>query len=287
MEEQWQDVSLGADVPQHSARLILSERGSYLHGWLKFRAAGGQAYMVTMTIDMKPIEDALASEIESKSPGAVSGGRLGRKIKGKLKKAVKKIASNKLVKGIVKVAKKALDNPLLKGVLAATPMGASLLAVRAAAKVAAKAVKGSQKAKNFMRNVAQRVRQGDRGALQTARLLKQGIKAAGISRGLSLPASASAGSEEEFLSTVLGACVDCYHPHAISGASEFMLVAGDDADEMQEIETVDTIATSGAFEGVRWAANRLGLHSMVARPDEFTTRNALMLGHSAMSAARN
>ena len=284
----WNEISLGADAGPHRARFATQDDGTYLHVYVKFGRPGQRPYMLTASMNLRQLEEAIQQEIDQRElpPGAVSGGRLGRKIRARLKKVAKKIGSNKLVKGIARVAKKVLDNPLVKGVLAATPGGAAFLAVRAAAKVAAKAVRGGKKAKNFIAEVAHKVKRGDPGALKMARLLKQGIKYSGVAKRLPMAASAGAYGERDYLASVLGACL-AMSPHTSAAAGHYLMVAGDDgSSDDHEIEAVDMIAASGAFEGVRWAAERLGLHSMVNDPHAFTTRNALMLGHSVMTAPR-
>lgn len=292
-EDSWQDIHLGADVPSHAARIVTKEGpgGTHLHGYLKFQLAGGQTYLLTMNVDLRPIEAEVNAELAARgipNGGAASGGRIARKIKGRLKKAVKKIASNKLVKGLVSVAKKVVNNPLVKGMIAAVPGGAAVLAVQAAAKVAAKAIRGGKKAKAFVANVARRVRSGDKSALPVARLLKQGIKASGIAAHLRLPANAAAAGEDHYLSAVLGACSgNDFDPYAMSAGGHYLVgIGADESDGTEEIDAVETVATSGAFEGVRWLASRMSLHSMAARGDEFTARGALMLGHQLMAQPR-
>lgn len=285
----WEEVSLGADVGPHAARVATVDGGHLLHGYLKFQRPGERAYMLQATIDLRPLEKQIEEEAVSRlPPGAVSGGRFFKRLRARIKKVAKKIGKSKLVRGIARVAKKVIDNPIVKGILASNPYGAAFLAVRAAGRVAARAIKGGKKAKQFIADVAHRVKRGDHGALKVARLLKQGIKYSGIARRLPLPAAVAGADEPEFLAQVLGAVATVSDPQTISLGNQFHLVAGDDgASEEQEIDSVDQVATSGAFEGTRWLANRLGLHSMAADPNEFSARNALMLGHSVMSRARS
>lgn len=284
----WQEVNLGEDVGPHRARLATQEDDYFLHGYLKFGRPHEKPVMLTVSIDLRPIEAEVQAELEQRTPpGAVSGGRFFRRLKRKIKHAVKKIAHSKLVKGITKIARKVIDNPLVKGVLAATPYGAAFLAVRAAARVAAKAIRGGHKAKAFIAETLHRVKHGDPQALKVARLLKQGIKYAGIAPKLQMSAAAGAAGERDYLAHMLSAALQ-NHPPALEAGGRFVAASGEDygAGDDHELEAVDMVATSGAFEGVRWLASRLSLHSMVANPDEFTARNALMLGHSVLAAPR-
>ena len=286
-EGSWQNVVMGADTPGMQARGTLAQSGPFLHAWLKFRLPrDSKVYMLHAAIDLTQIEEALEQEMLSR-PGVeravaggerlVIGGKIGRKIKEKIKKAAKKIAKSKLVKGIVAVAKKAWNNPLVKGLLSATPMGAALVATTAAARVAAKAIKGGMKAKKVLQGIAQRAKRGDPGAIKAARLVKQGIKLTGIAKNLRLPQHAAAGGEGQYLAHVLGACVGCAQP---VNMPPLVGCGADDVSDDHEIEALETVATAGAFEGIRWLANRLGLHPL--NPADFDRQDALFLGHQTM-----
>jgi hypothetical protein len=280
-EGSWQNVVMGADVPGMQARGTLQSNGPFLHAWLKFRLPrDARVYMLHASIDLRQIEEALAAELMARPNGrAVSGGKIGRRIKEGIKKAAKKIAKSKLVKGIVTVAKKAWNNPLIKGLISATPMGAALVATTAAARVAAKAIKGSIKAKNVLKGIAQRAKRGDADAIKAARLVKQGVKLTGIARGLNVPQGAAAAGEEEFLAAVVGACVG--DGYAMGCNMPPLVGCGADVpDDDQELEAFETVATAGAFEGTRWLANRLSIHAL--NPNEFNRSDALYLGHQTM-----
>ena len=285
-EGSWQNVVMGADTPGMQARGTLKHSGPFLHAYLKFRLPRDErVYMLHASIDLQQIEDALEQEILER-PGieravsggerVVVGGKIGRKIKEKLKKAAKKIAKSKLVKGIIKVAKKAWNNPLVKGLISATPMGAAMVATAAAARVAAKAIKGSIKAKKALQSIAQRAKRGDPGAIKAARLVKQGVKLTGIASQLKLPQHAAAGGEGEYLAAVLGACIGCAEPVNVPP----LVGCGADVSDDQEIDALETVATSGAFEGIRWLANRLRLHAL--NPADFDKHDAMYLGHQTM-----
>lgn len=292
-EGSWQNVVMGADTPGLKARGTMVENGPFLHAYLKFRLPGSpKVYLVTARIDLREVEQALTEELLARAPqlapelaeGAVSGGRIGKRIKRRLKKFGKKIAKSKLIKTVVKVAKKAFNNPLVKGLLSATPMGAAIVATSAAARVAAKAIRGSKKAVNTLRGIAKRARRGDPGAIKAARLVKAGIKLTGIRPNIS--ARAAGATEPEYLAAV---CEGCLQLPATSTQVPPLVGCGSDAGitDEHELEAFDLFATSGAFEGVRWLASRLGPHSMVARPDAFSTRDALLLGQQAMASWAN
>lgn len=277
-EGTWQNVMMGADAPGVEARGTIQSSGPYLHAWLKFRLPGNpRVYMVHANIDLKEIEDALQAEVYSRPnvQSAVSGGRIGRKIRAGIKKAARKIAKSKLVKGLVKVAKKVINNPLVKGLISATPFGAAAMAVRSAARIAAKAIKGGKKAKQLLRRVASGAAAGDPDAIRQARLLKAGLEQLRLLKQL-IP-HATAGGEPQYLAQVVSGA-DAY-----PGGCEIPPLVGCGADHVsddQELDAFEEIATSGAFEGVRWLARRLGPHPL--NPSEFDRRDALYLGHQAM-----
>ncbi len=292
-EGAWQNVLLGADAPPNMhARGTIVPNGPFLHAFLKFRLPGDpKVYMVQAHIDLREVERELKAALADASPraaeAAVVGGKIGRKIKEGLKTAVKKVAKSKLVQTVVSVAKKAFNNPLVKGLLSATPFGAAVTMTAAAARVAAKAIKGGIKAKAALRSIAQRAKHGEPDAIKAARLVKKGMELTGIRPQLSISAqtSAAAAGEPAYLSAIVGSCVDCQPTRC-----NMPQVVGCGADEgdasHNELEALDEFATSGAFEGVRWAASRLGLHSMFGRGPEFSKRDALQLGMTLYTQPR-
>lgn len=300
-EGNWQHVVLGADTPIREARGTLQradERGratpdgSFIHGFLKFRLPGDQrVYMIRANVNLREIEQELMSALEAKSPGitsAAAGGKIARKIRKGLKKVATKIAKSKVVQAVVKVAKKVWNNPLVKGIISATPIGAAINATAAAARVAAKAIKGAIKAKQTLKSIAQRAKRGDQDAIKAARLVKAGMKMTGIvapgQTTASLQAAAAAG-EGHYLAAVLGACADCAPSYA-----QVPYVVGCGADDGDvtdhELDALETVATSGAFEGLRWLVNRFGLHGMGNRPNELGKRQLLLLGQQALEQPR-
>jgi hypothetical protein len=303
----WTNVLLGADVPaadQHgslrTARGAIVPEGPFLHAYLKFRLPGSpKVYMLKARIDLRDVEKGILRELAQKTGHtptqiAAAGGKIWRKIK----KGVKKIAKSKLVRGIVAVAKKAFNNPLVKAMISATPFGAAITATAAAARVAAKAIKGGIKARKALRSIAARAKQGQPDAIKAARLVQKGMQLTGIqtpavSVTASLPAptivdtevapdseEAAAAGEGHYLSAILGACCAGQGsvPAAVCGADQ-----GDASD--MELDAFETFATAGAFEGVRWAARQLVPHSMFG-PGHFSKREALQMGLQVMSAPR-
>lgn len=281
-EGAWSNVPrhvFGADAPRGiQARGTLQTNGPFLHGWLKFRAPGStKVHMIEMRVDLRELEQAVQERLQSQ-PGvtsAVSGGKIARKIKG----AIKKIAKSKIIKGIVHVAKKVWNNPLVKGIVSATGYGAVIQAAAGAARVAAKAIKGGIKAKKVLKSIAARARGGDANAIKAARLVKAGMTATGILPPVTAAiTTAAAGRDEgEYLAAVLGACVDCPPigvgvPYAVGCGADY----GDVDDN--EVDALETVATSGAFEGIRWLASRLGPHSMASGKASFDKRQALLDG---------
>lgn len=282
----WQNVpryTFGADMPKGvEARGTLQFNGPFLHAWLKFRLPGQtKVHMLQARVDLREVEAQLMQALnESGTTTAAAGGKIWRKMKRGVKKVVNKIAKNKIIKGIVHVAKKVWNNPLVKGIVSATGYGAAIQAAAGAARVAAKAIKGAVKAKKVLSSIAKRAKAGDANALKAARLVKAGMKATGIlppaSASAAIQTAAAGGDEGEYLAAVLGACVDCQPsqapvPYVVGcGADD----GGDVTD--QEVDALETVATSGAFEGIRWLASRLGPHSM--SQSGFTRRDALMSG---------
>lgn len=295
-EGSWQRVVMGGDTPIREARGVLQSadehgrpmpEGPFLHAFLKFRLPGdARVYMVRASVDLRQIQQEVMAALNARAPGitsAASGGKVARKIRKGLKTAVQKIAKSKIVKAVVNVAKKVWNNPLIKGIVSATPIGAAINATAAAARVAAKAIKGAVKAKATLRSIAQRARGGDQNAIKAARLVQAGIKMTGIQ----VPATtaklstAAAGGEANYLAAVLGACADCTPRYA-----HVPRVVGCGADEgdvtAQEVDTLETCATSGAFEGLRWLVSRLSLHGAANRPGELGTKQLLLLGQQAL-----
>lgn len=289
-EGTWQNVSLGADAPRGVlARGTLVPSGPFLHAYLKFRMPHDpKVYMVHASIDLRDVEREMNADAAQKLTNAVSGGKIWRRMKKGIKSTVRTIARSKLVKGVIAVAKKALNNPLIKGVLSATPMGAGIMMAAAAARVAAKAIKGGLQAKKVVKAIAARAKAGHPDAIKAARLMKAGMKLTGITpQSSKVTAAAASGDERHYLSTLLGACVDC--PPSNVQLPYLVGCGADDEGDLthHELEAVDEFATAGAFEGIRWLASRLGPHSMLNRPDEFTKRDALSLGLQVMSQPRH
>ncbi|HKY36466.1 MAG TPA: hypothetical protein VJN18_11035 [Polyangiaceae bacterium] len=280
-EGTWQNVMMGADAPGVEARGTLQTSGPFLHAWLKFRLPGNtKVYMIHAAIDLREIEDALSDEIMSRGPAvqrAVAGGRIGRKIKEKLKSAAKKIAKSKLVQGLKKVAKKVINNPLVKGLISATPFGAAAMATATAARMAAKAIKGGKKVAQKLRRVAAGAAAGDPDAIRQARLLKQGLAQLRVLQQL-VPRVVSGMDEPTYLAKIVSGCVD--NPAIGCGIPPLIGCGAEGLSDDQEIEAFEEFATAGAFEGVRWLARRLGPHAL--NPNDFDRRDALYLGHQTM-----
>lgn len=301
----WQNVAMGADAPGIQARGTLvqadkhgrhSPTGPFLHAFLKFRLPGDpKVYMVQARVNLREIEQTVRAALAEKSPGlaaqettAAAGGKIARKIKKGLKKAVKTVAKSKLVKGVIAVAKKAWNNPLVKAAISATGIGAALQVGAAAARVAAKAIKGGVKAKQVLSKIAARAKAGHPDAIKAARLVKAGMKITGIAppQTPALTAAAAGADEGRYLAALLGACVDCAPSRT---AMPYVVGCGSDSEDLThtELDAIDTFATSGAFEGLRWAASRLAPHSMFSPSASFGKRDALALGLAVMSQPRH
>lgn len=293
-EGTWQNVVMGADAPGVQARGTLQSSGPFLHAWIKFRLPNDPTVrLIHASIDVSVIEDALELEANSR-PGmqmAMAGGRLGRRLKEKFKAVARKIAKNKLVQGLKKVVKKVINNPLVKGLISATPFGAAAMATAAAARIAAKAIKGGKKAVHKLKQVAAGAAQGDPDAIRQARLLKQGLAQLRLLRQLA-PAVTAGMDEPQYLSQLLSGCARlgdranlaamgrCAQPQIGCAIPPLVGCGADGLPDETEIDAFETVATSGAFEGIRWLAHRARLHPM--NPREFDKNDALYLGHQTM-----
>jgi len=308
MEQQarsgWQTVTLGEDMPNVPARLACGlGDDNVMSAFLKFRdPRDGKVYMVRMCIDVAKIEKELTSQMAQsmvqtavqngeQPTGAVAGGRFLRrlkKFKRKIKHFAKKVAHSKLVRGIVKVAKKVINNPLVKMALAVVPGGQAVLATQVAARVAARAIKGHHHSKRALAIAQKGVAANDPGSINVARLVKAGVRGS-IPINLHGAVAGCNGSERQYLHTVLGECLQGgSNPTVSAGADNYLMVSGaDEQHELQDIDALREFATSGAWEGARWLAQRLGLHSMISNPSEFSRRDALTSGHAAQIAFYN
>lgn len=265
-ERQWRDMPL-PNLPM--ARGTTATVGPYLHAWLKFRLPGDpKVYMVTARVNMAEMLQEVTAHVGKRVP-------LRKRIKAKLKKAVKKVARSKIVQAVKKVAKKVWNNPLVKAVISATPMGAAIVATTAAARVAAKAIRGSVKAARTIKSIAARARGGDKGAIKAARLIKAGVKLTGIAPKLRFR---SAGDEPNYLAEVMGACLQ---PNYDVDVPPLVGCGADEVDDDQELEAVEMFATSGAFEGLRWAAHQLAWRPDMGGPTRFRVADALRLSLEA------
>lgn len=299
VEGQWGMVS-GADpaVLRVPIRAVYQQHGNHLHIWAKFRA-GGRVVMAHASTDLAQMEreigERVARELASRAPrgpgGAISGGwfkRKFRRLKNKIKAAAKKTGLTKIVKTVAKVAKKALDNPLVQAALASNPYGAAFLAARKAIQVGVKAVKGSLKARGVLKKMVNFAKGGNLKAKNFLRLVKQGVTgnpalfAKLAPKALKAAQTVTSGdaAELEQLAALVQGCTE-----PITTSAGYWEIAGEDSDGTtdQEIDFLETVASSGAFEGVRWLGSQLKLRSMDI-PPELTARGALLLGRQAQGA---
>jgi hypothetical protein len=271
----WESIVVSGDDGSQAQAALTTEvkPDGYVHIWAKFHLPGMTNPMqIHAKIELGPIEAALLQQF-APGGGAAVGGRVWRKIK----KAARKVARSKLVKGIVRTVKRAIDNPLIKGALAVTPAGAALYATRAAARVAAKAIKGNHKAKAQISGLAAAARRGHPGAQNAMRLIRCGVRA-------HVPALAAQVSGDEGQAfTVIAGWADGGYPVAVGIGCDRWSVQGDDAETQHEVDALNEFASAGAWEGVRWVASRLGLHSMSNHTTELTARGALLDGRTAMA----
>ena len=149
------------------------------------------------------------------------------------------------------------------------------------------------KAKAVLKSIAQRAKAGNPDAIKAARLVKKGMEITGIRPQLSLSAqsAAAAAGEPAYLAAIVGACATCAPSNIavppIVGCGAYYAGPDDSDASAQEIDALEEFATSGAFEGIRWAAARLAPHAMTSPGAAFTKRDALLLGLQVQAAPRH
>jgi hypothetical protein len=288
-------------------RIVWQQSGDHLHAYAKFKLPDGRVMMAHATTDLDEMERAISAEVRAEleqgrrrevglpADGAVSGAeyevlvagwlrRKMRKLKNRIKKFAKKTGITKVVKAVAKVAKKALDNPLVQAALAATPYGAAFLVARKATQLAVSAVKGGKKAKQAIKAVAALAKKGDAKAKTMAKLIRSAVqnnrKLLQNVPQLAAAAGADATDVEALEAMTAGAPVP----------SSYFVGCGADVNnalsDETDIDALQHFAESGAWEGTKWLARRLSLHSQDARPYEYSERDALRDGRYAMGQIR-
>lgn len=281
----WHDTTMaGADRQRVPCQLSYQTRGNKLHSWLKLSPVGKGPMTVHASINLDELRRevephmraALAKRMGLKGNGAVSGWGFMKKLKRKVRHAVKKIGKMKVIRKVVKVAQKALNNPLVTAALASNPYGQMFLAARSAARIAAKAIKGSQKAKHAIRAVvhAAKTKRSPK-AQQMVKMFAEAIRKLKKSQA----AYARFAGDDDMLLAAMNeppVSVGCDSWHS----------GGPDAELAAELETLNSnvTAAAGAWDGVRWIADSLAPHSMLTHPPTLTARGALLSGRAAMAA---
>lgn len=287
-------VASGADggLRRVPCRIVWMQHGDHIHGYAKFRLPDGRVLMAHASTNLEEMEREISAEVrqalEQRVVAATAGGyavsagwlrKKFRKMKRKIKEVAKRTGITKVVKTVAKVAKKALDNPIVQAALATNPYGAAFLAARKGLQLAVSAAKGAKKAKNAISSLVQHAKKGNLKAKNMLKLVRNGVKQhAKLFKNVpALQRVASAGADDvsAFAALAAGAPV-ALHYFAGCGAD----VQSDMTD--RDLDALEHFAESGAWEGVRWLADRLSLHSMDARPFEFSKRDALSLGRQSM-----
>jgi len=304
-EGQWGDVHLGADggVRRVPCRAVFQQHGNHVHAYAKFRLPTGQVVMAHASTDLAAMEREIDAEVlrrlqldpRYRGGGASSGGwfkRAFRKAKRALKKVAKKTGIVKVLKAVHKVAQKALDNKWVQGALASNPWGAAFLAARKATQVAFKAFKGSKLGKMALGKLARLAKGGSKKARNVLGLMSKSIKKnpkfwrkrnPRLYDALAkLPSHRACVAGDAEIDALIEGCVDYTEP-ATSGEYYAIMGADADAETREDLDFLETFASSGAFEGARWLVDRLGPHTMDAHPDELTARGALLWGRSAQA----
>lgn len=270
----WAPVRISGyeDVPCHAA---FEERDGELRAWAQLAPRGKRPMMIYASTNLAEIERELLHKAAAKvPPGAMSAGFFSR-MKRKIKKVAKKIGRSKLVRAVAKTAKKALNNPLVKVALAANPYGQAFLLARTAGRVAAKAIRGSKRARAAVRKIHHAAtRQRNPHARKAMRLMRAAMKQFRLS-----PVS-FAGDDDLDFDAIAGACLG---PVASVGCDSWHASGDEDVEFGAELDALEEFSTAGMWDGARWLASRLGPHSMVKRPDELTARGALLLGRESMA----
>lgn len=271
MSANWEPVVIAGDdgTQVHTVQTTQAKPDGYMHIWVKFQLPGGIPRMLHAKIELGPIERDLAAQ-----EGIAMAGKFGDRIK----RAARKVARSKLVRGVVKTVKRAINNPLVKAALSATLAGAAMYATRAAARVAAKAIKGNRAAKSFISGTAHAARRGHPSALAAMRLIRCGVR-----QHVPRLAATLSGDETRDL-MIVGGWGDSSYPVMVGIGADPWDAQGPGIETEREIDAVNEFASAGAWEGVRWVVNRLGLHSMDAHPNEFSRRDALLSGRAAMAS---
>lgn len=285
LEGQWAPIAIsGHDVPCQAA---WEQRGDKLYAWTKFRPPGRPEMTLHAETDLASIERriapvmqaALAKRMGIPNHGAAAGWGFMKKLRRKIKRAAKKIGKNKVLRAVVQNTRKVLDNPMVQQALASHPYGQSFLAARAAARVAAKALKGSKRAKNAIRNAARYAKAGVPKAQNMMDMFAQAMNQL---------TAAQQGYAQFQGDDPTDRVLAMLEAPAIAGIGcDAWHAGGEDAELQSELEMVDTLtpssAASGAWDGVKWAAHALAPHSMAAVADPFTARSALLDGRAAMA----
>lgn len=304
----------GQDMAPHVAglsrvpcRVVWQQSGDHVHAYAKFRLPDGRVMMAHATTDLDAMEREITADVREMlekqrrqqvgipAQGAVSGAEYEmyvggwlrkklKKLKNRIKQIAKKTGITKVVKAVAKVAKKALNNPLVQAALAATPYGAAFLVARKAAQLAISAAKGGKKAVQAVKAVAQLAKRGDQKAKTLAKMIRTAVqnnrKLLGNVPKLAAAAGADVSDIEALESMVSG---------APAPASLFVGCGADVNNSLSDDTDIDALqhfAESGAWEGTKWLAKRLSLHSQDARPYEYSERDALRDGRFAMGQIR-
>jgi hypothetical protein len=189
-------------------------------------------------------------------------GWFGSKAFKSLKKAAKKIGVTKVLSTVRNLSKKVINNPIVNAALRATPYGQLALAIHKGANIAEAALKGNLKAKNAIGFLVKQYRQGNPAAANALRFIRAGAKQLRVKGAVS-------GGDEPAAFFALG---DLYQP-------------GTDNRELgEDFDALMTIAGAEPFAGVRWLLSRMSLHSMEGRPNELTTRDALLMGRNVLAS---
>lgn len=301
------------DIPCHVA---VGVRGENIVAWARVHFAGMQ-HPITLTAqaNLADIEKALGrelnleelnDEVEARADAVALGmdaeilGRRSRRrakrqrrrarIKAKLKHVAKKIGKSKVIRGIAKVAKKVINNPLVKGMLAVVPGGQAVLATQAAAKLAARAIKGGKKAKRAVKAIHSSYKRGNPKAKRMMGLVRQGLKArlrAGGKFGRISGDDLERLTEGQAFALIAGECLSgqIYAGGCVGlGADVDGADPNDDQAAGLEADALATVSDGSAqWEPMRWAILRMGPGFDPGNPT-VTARDALMEGRAAQSS---
>lgn len=193
-----------------------------MHGWARIQGDLGDTITIHDSVSLGDIEHALARRLNTEV------GRLGGRLRNKLKKAAKKVGKSKVLRGVVKVARKALDNPIVQAALASNPYGQAFLAARKGLRMGIQAIKGAKGAKQAIKGVYRSYKRGNPGARNMLSMVRKGMQT--YKKLAPAARAALAGAEPEAFRFIAGEMIDSVEPVAAVSGADWIAVMGESAE---------------------------------------------------------